>query len=166
MKKLKPFITLITVVSIYLALLFAGAYIMSPGVYVNNQEYVFKNISPAIVIDRINRLKTTNPQYIVWSKDDAGEIFNPDGRREPNMNYYTSYFRLPFEDTTVIVKIFVDDTEPNTCRILFNGFTFAHDIYRGWSDPRYEKEEKRVKKVLEKEVLDKLGIKYRKLWFR
>lgn len=72
---------------------------------------------------------------------------------------------MPFEDRTVIVKIYIDGSEADKSRILLGGYTFAEDIYRGWGDPRYEKEERNVTKVLEKEVLDNLGFNYRKLWF-
>ena len=165
MKKLKPFIPLITIVSIFLALLFFGAYIMSPGAFANLQEYAFKDVTSPDIIDKITDLKKNNPQYIVWSKDENGNIFNPDGKREPIRNFYTYYFLLPFEDRTVIVKIYIDGSEADKSRILLGGYTFAEDIYRGWGDPRYEKEERKVTTVLEKEVLDNLGFNYRKLWF-
>ena len=57
MKKLKPFIPLITIVSIFLALLFFGAYIMSPGAFANLQEYAFKDVTSPDIIDKITDLK-------------------------------------------------------------------------------------------------------------
>lgn len=142
---------------------------ISCGSYSNAKEYALKNVDSVAVISKIKDLKKQHPDLIAWQIDSDGEKYNPDGLSyDPIFGYYAAYFRLPVNDTTAVVQVLIAEKSNGSCSILVIGYTFAKDIFRGWqwSHPRSKKEKKQVIKVFEKEVLDKLGIEYRKLWFR
>lgn len=141
---------------------------ISCGSYSTAQEYVLKGVDSVAVIGKIKDLKEQQPDLIAWQINSDGEKYNPDGSHDHIFDYYTAYFRLPVNDTTAVVQVLIAEESTGACSILVIGYTFAKDIFRGWewSHPRSRKEKKQVIKVFEKEVLDKLGINYRKLWFR
>lgn len=141
---------------------------ISCGSYSNAQEYVFKNTDSVGVINKIKELKKRNPGLIAWQTSRDGERYNPDGAHDRIFGYYKAYFRLPVNDTSAVVQVLVADDGDGSCSILLIGYTFAKDIFRGWqwAVPRDKKEKKQVVKAFEKEVLDKLEMKYKKLWFR
>lgn len=141
---------------------------ISCGSYSNAQEYALKNVDSVVVISKIKDLKGQHPDLIAWQINSDGERYNPDGSHDNIFGYYKAYFRLPVNDTTAVVQVLIAEKSTGSCSILVIGYTFAKDIFRGWqwSHPRSKKEKKQVIKVFEKDVLDKLGIEYRKLWFR
>ena len=154
---------LLILISLVWLLIFIGC-----DSYSTAQEYVFKNTDSATMISKIKEFKKLNPELIAWQISRDGEKYNPDGSREPIFDYYTAYFKLPVNDTTAVVQVLIVDEGDGSCSMLLIGYTFAKDIFRGWqwSPPRNKKEKKQVVKAFEKEVLDKLDMKYKKLWFR
>ena len=96
------------------------------------------------------------------TKDQYGNIYNPDGRRDEAYQWSGFYFNLPINDTTVIVSILLNDKAEESSEMVLVGYTYNMNI---WNDTKDKEEEKQVKKIFEKEVLDKLGVKYSKRWF-
>lgn len=139
---------------------------ISAGSYADAEAYSIKmdNLS---IIQKFKQIKDENPEYQAFGKKNDGEVYNPDRQLK---YYYDTYFKLPVKDTTVYIQAIVrnDRYTPNG-EVLIMGYTFAYDIYRGWhrhKEKGYEKEHEMALQAFEKEVLDKLGVKYRKQWFR
>lgn len=156
------------ITSLLLILLFfniSGCFV-SPGSYGDGEWYkVWSN--PDDVITRMNMIKKQHPNYDAWQTDQNHNRYNPDGRHG---NFYSFYFLLPFQDTTVLIHSVISgvkNSDEEECNIIINGYTYAKD-FRGWrwNESKYKEEQKEVLNTFEKEVLDKLGLKYKKLWFR
>lgn len=156
------------ITSLLLILLFfniSGCFV-SPGSYADGEWYKVWN-NPDSVIARMKLIKKQHPNYDAWQTDQNHNRYNPDGRHG---NFYSFYFLLPFQDTTVLIHSVISgvkNSDEEKCNIIINGYTYAKD-FRGWrwNESKYKEEQKEVLNTFEKEVLDKLDMKYKKLWFR
>lgn len=155
--------------------------IFGAGPYCTNPAYDL-DIDEVSLVHKLKELKTRNPQYEVELTNQEGNKFSPDEYVEPH--YYCVGFNLPMGDTIVTVKVLVNVYDPNAKNIdvtsanaksenkeselLFQAYSFENG--RSWRLNEQhigaKEEQKKVLKTFEKEVLDKLGVKYRKQWLR
>ena len=140
------------------------------------------DIDEVSLVRKLKKLKRKYPEYYVELTDSVGNKYNPDGHDD--LFYYCMAFKMPMgADTTVIIKILINvadldnrniNVESDKARskntktkLLIQAYSFTNgNSWRINSQHVGGKEEQdKVLKTFEKEILDKLGVKYRKRWF-
>ncbi len=159
-----------------ITLLFIGC-----GSYSNCPSYIIGTDEVSLV-RKLKWLKKRHPEYNVVLTGEGGIKFSPDEYVEPY--YYCVGLKLPMEDTTVIVKVLVDVYDLNAKNIdvtstnaksanteselIFQAYSFTNG--NSWrlngQHVGAKEEQEKVLKTFEKEVLDKIRVRYRRQRFR
>lgn len=150
-------LSLIGVVLMYKACQFVNSFAGSHP----NAEYYRINKSKNDVIEAINKFKAKNPEYKVITTNPEGELVESlDG-----YSYYTYYCSFYMQNLDLVLNCIVigDSINPPSEIGLF---AMSRDVhFRKWyaintSDIGWW-ENYKIKRNFEKEVLDKLGLKWR-----
>lgn len=168
------------IIYIIIALILTGCFVAA-GSYCSNPAY-YLYMDEVSAVHGLKELKTKYPEYNVELKDQEGNKYNPDGHDD--LFYYCMAFKMPMGvDTTVVIKILVNvayldsrsinvesanaKSDNTKTKLLIQAYSFTNgNSWRINSQHVGGKEEQaKVLKTFEKEILDKLGVKYRKRWF-
>lgn len=157
----KKIIRIITIPIIVFVILYLIAYIFAPGINVNGQDYRIYSISSYQEIkDKIDSLKTKYPQYRAYSID--GKHTKELVWEETEYKYYAVYFYLQEENANVLCCIRKDAEEPlRSIGIKLLRLSNSKSRDSSWKDINSsalsKEENKKIKDLFEKEILNKLG---------
>jgi hypothetical protein len=129
------------------------------GSYANAEYYTFE-VSENELINNIDEFKKTNKEYTqVEFKDNLRDGF------------YAVYFFLPDKNTVLMctINMYENNNEIPSAMGLSSAY-FYTDKFHPWKDINTKgiskEENKKIKKIFETEILDKLGIKWKhKKWY-
>lgn len=141
-----------------LTIVFISCDSFSPGSYPYREEFVFEDQNIHEIIEVLTEFKIKNPKY---SLPDNLE-FRDDYTDERKL-FYSFYFRYP--ERGLVIKSFVQKKENTVLGLV--AICELNNLYN-WKEINHDlkgSENEKVKEEFEKEVLDKLGVKYRRRTF-
>lgn len=161
---------------IIISILLLGCNLFKAGSYANSENY-YISISDRELIEKIDLFKKQNPQYRYFSTDGNGNSYEPgyydqirlDGStiRTTNLTDSATFYNCYFYFSDIKARILCvvrlnNDNEKKTNLILV---ALRYDLNRSGghfnNGDLSRKEEKKVKRKFETEILDKLGVMWR-----
>lgn len=150
---------IVTIATVCIAFTVGVAYIYQPGSYVGAEEYKLEDVtSKEEFLSKADSLKAIYPEYRAYCIDrDTTELIDD----SPDTHERAVYFCLKDGKVRMNMICIVVPSEPGICRLKLFSVSRTVSGCSGWTDINSnalsDKENERIKRVFESEILDKLG---------